>query len=289
MAPLIDKGFRVQYDSYIGDEFLVTDPGGGEAIFARTPEGLYAFEPTAEFLNEVAKAKGIKPRTVMKRHQSHVIDTVKGNMEGFTERQVRYAKLARKAAAILTYPTEENLKYALRQKLFKNCPLTVEDVNNAEKIFGKDVAAMKGKMTRKKPNPIRLEVVEFPPEIIDQIRDLILSLDIMYVNTLPIMTSIDRTIRYRSAVPMESRAKEELFESLDQILRNYNGAGFEIGTISSDHEFVTLLEDLKDELGITLNSCPAGEHEPNEIIGSLASESGQFTIAYPSRKSPKLC
>ena len=103
----------------------------------------------------------------MKRHQSHVIDTVKGNMEGFTERQVRYAKLARKAAAILTYPTEENLKYALRQKLFKNCPLTVvEDVNNAEKIFGKDVAAMKGKLTRKKPNPIPVEVMEFQPEFL---------------------------------------------------------------------------------------------------------------------------
>ena len=43
--------------------------------------------------------------------------------------------------ATLNYPTEENLKYALRQKLFKNCPITVEDVNNAEKNFGKDVAA----------------------------------------------------------------------------------------------------------------------------------------------------
>ena len=103
----------------------MTAPSGGQTIFKRTPEVLYAFE--------VAKAKGMKPHTELKRHQSHVIDTVKGNMEGFTERQVRYAKLARKAAAILTYPTEENLKYALRQKLFKNCPLTVDDVNNAEK------------------------------------------------------------------------------------------------------------------------------------------------------------
>ena len=81
----------------------------------------------------MAKVKGMKPRTELRRHQSHVIDTVKGNMEGFTERQVRYAKLARKAVATLTYSTEENLKYALRQKLLKNCPITNEDVNNAEK------------------------------------------------------------------------------------------------------------------------------------------------------------
>ena len=153
------------------------------------------------------KAKGMKPRTELKRRQSHVIETVKGNMAGFTERQVRYAKLARKLVATLNYPTEENLKYALRQKLLKNCPITVDDVNNAEKIFGKDVAAMKGKLTRKKPNPIRVEVVEFLPEIIEQIRDLILSLDIFCVNNIPMMSSIDRTIRYRSVVPLENRTK----------------------------------------------------------------------------------
>ena len=42
----------------------------------------------------------------------------------------------------------------LGKKYLKNCSITVEDVNNAEKIFGKDVAAMKGKLTRKKPNLI---------------------------------------------------------------------------------------------------------------------------------------
>ena len=51
-APLVDKGFQVQYDSNIGDEFKVTAPSGGETIFARTAEGLYEFEPNIEFLNE---------------------------------------------------------------------------------------------------------------------------------------------------------------------------------------------------------------------------------------------
>ena len=112
------------------------------------------------------------------------------------------------------------------------------------------------------------------------------------MNGIPMMSSIDKTIRYRSVVPLENRTKEELFEGLDKILRNYNnGAGFDIGTISSDHEFVALLEDLKDELDITLNSCPAGEHEPvaernNRVIGE------QIRAVYhclPLKKSPKLC
>ena len=78
--------------------------------------------PIRKFLKEVAKAKGMKPRTELKRHQSHAIETVKGNMEGFIERQVRYAKLARKLVATLNYPTEENLKYALRQKTIEKLP-----------------------------------------------------------------------------------------------------------------------------------------------------------------------
>ena len=89
---------------------------------------------------------------------------------------------------------------------------------------------------KKKPYPIRVEVVEFLPEIIAQIRDLILSLDDFYVCNIPMLSSIDRTIRYRSVVPLDNRNKEELFEGHDKILRNYNGTGFDIGTISSDHE-----------------------------------------------------
>ena len=48
-APLVDKGYRVQYDSNIGDKFIVTPPSGGQTIFNRTPEGLYAFKPDPEF------------------------------------------------------------------------------------------------------------------------------------------------------------------------------------------------------------------------------------------------
>ena len=37
----------------------------------------------------------------------------------------------------------------------KNCPVTVEDVSIAEKIFGPDVSSLKGKSTRRKPKPVR--------------------------------------------------------------------------------------------------------------------------------------
>ena len=77
---------------------------------------------------------------------------------------------------------------------------------------------MKGKLTRRKPNPLRMDVVEIPPEITEQHRNLILSVDLMYVNGLPMMTSIDRSIRFRSLVPLDSRSKGDMLDSLDKIL-----------------------------------------------------------------------
>ena len=48
-------------------------------------------------------------------------------------------------------PSIQNMKHLLRQRLIRKCPVTVEDVNITEKIFGPDIGALKGKTIRSKP------------------------------------------------------------------------------------------------------------------------------------------
>jgi hypothetical protein len=50
--------------------------------FERTPEGLYAYRPPQEFLDEVARTK-TKPA-----RKQNFVSTVKENLEGFTKREV---------------------------------------------------------------------------------------------------------------------------------------------------------------------------------------------------------
>ena len=38
-APMVDRGYRIQYDSNIGDKFIVTAPDGEQTTFTRTPGG----------------------------------------------------------------------------------------------------------------------------------------------------------------------------------------------------------------------------------------------------------
>ena len=129
-------------------------------------------------------------------------------------------------------PTVENFKYILRQNIIQNCPVTVEDVNIAKKIFGPDMGTLKGKTTRKKPKPVKSDTVEIPPETTkEKHSEVTLCMDLMYVNGMPMFTSIDKSIRYRSVVSMENRTSAKLFKALDQVFRLYNKAKYNDTTI----------------------------------------------------------
>jgi hypothetical protein len=121
---------------------------------------------------------------------------------------------------------------------------------------------LKGKTTRRRPTPVREDLVEIPPEMLDQHQDLTYCMDIMFVNGMPMMTGIDRSIRFRSLVPLTSRVVSEMFCALDVILRAFNKWGFRIKTINCDGEFRTLMNEVNDTVDIEMNYTSRGEYVP---------------------------
>jgi hypothetical protein len=140
--------------------------------------------------------------------------------------------------------------------------VTTEDVNIAEKIFGKDMSSLKGKSTRRSPPVVWEDIIEISSELIAQHKEIDLCIDIMYVNECGFMTTIDRTIKFRSAMAIANCTHEEYYRVLDRILRLYNGAGFIITTIHCDGEFRALMERVKDDLGVRMNFTNALDHVP---------------------------
>ena len=49
--------------------------------------------------------------------------------------------------------------------MIKNCPVTVEDIDNTEKILGKNISYLKGKTTRSRPKVVKNDQVEIPKEL----------------------------------------------------------------------------------------------------------------------------
>jgi hypothetical protein len=84
----------------------------------------------------------------------------------------------------------------------------------------------------------------------------------MYVNECGFMTTIDWTIRFRSAIPIKNCTHEEYYRVLDMVLRLYNGAGFHIQTIYCDGKFRAMMEKVQDDLGVRMNFTNALDHVP---------------------------
>jgi hypothetical protein len=120
-----------------------------------------------------------KPNMEFRMHQSGLhhydprengqftfVSTVSENKEGLTKRQVKGAENARTLYVALNFPSMKDFKWVIRSNQIKDCPVTVQDVDVALKIWGKNIAALKGKTTRQKSNPVATEYVKIPRELV---------------------------------------------------------------------------------------------------------------------------
>jgi hypothetical protein len=95
----------------------------------------------------------IKDNKVKFDKKVQFLETVDENKKFYTKRQFQRAKRACKLLYSLGYPSINDMKAIIWKNAIKNNPVTTEDINIAEKIFGPDVATLKGKTTHHAPVP----------------------------------------------------------------------------------------------------------------------------------------
>jgi hypothetical protein len=121
--------------------------------------------------------------------------------------------------------------------MISNIPVTAEDIELAERIFGPDIGALKGKTIRQKPIPVVNDRIEIPKELIALQYTIKLCVDIMNVNGLNFLTTIIRHLKYRTAQYVASKTPTEYLRSLQEVLSIYHKGGFKVTEIYSDNEF----------------------------------------------------
>ena len=94
--------------------------------FTRTPNNLYMYVPP-------------KP-------QQHV-QTVEENKKMHTKREIQRAKRTRELYHAMDIPSVNDFKAIIRMNTIANYPVTVQDIDLAETIFGPDIGSLKGKTT----------------------------------------------------------------------------------------------------------------------------------------------
>jgi hypothetical protein len=77
-----------------------------------------------------------------------MVNTVAENREGYTKGEYDDVKQARRALGMVGYPSNKDFNNMVRSNMIKNCPVTSKSISAANKIFGTDIASIKGKTTR---------------------------------------------------------------------------------------------------------------------------------------------
>jgi hypothetical protein len=98
------------------------------------------------------------------------------------KKQIEHATAARRLMGMIASPSERDFQGLVRLNLLKDCPITNNDITNAHIIFGPDLANIRGKTVRKKPDHVRTDYVEIPQILFDVHSRVTLLADIMFVN-----------------------------------------------------------------------------------------------------------
>jgi hypothetical protein len=159
------------------------------------------------------------------------VQTVQGNMEGFTRREIDEARAAQEAQAMVGHPTDRDFLGMVRANYILNCPVKEAAVKKAHQIFGPDLAGVRGRTVRRPPDAVRTDFFHIPRAILDWRRLVVLVADVMFVNGVPFLVSFARGLNLLTAEFLPTRTAKSLASRIDQIRHLYARGGFTIGTI----------------------------------------------------------
>jgi hypothetical protein len=214
--------YRITYDS---DDKM--------SVVHRESQG----KPTMEFRMNKCELHYYDPRN---EKRLAFINTVSENKEGFTNRQIKSAELARTFYKTLSYPYMKDFKWVIQSKQIKDCPVTVKDIDVAQKIWGKNIAALKGKTTRSKSITVARDYVKVPMELMKLHKEVFLKTDIFFVNKIPFFLTLSQKICFTAVNHLADRTVLQIFKSFKEMYQYYLQRGFHIKTVHADGKFAPL-------------------------------------------------
>jgi hypothetical protein len=246
MSNVLEGGkYNVTFDDSVGFT-MKNKKTGATTVFARDGDGLFS------------APLGPEPNT----QRVNLLTTVEENKQLYTKRQVERADTARKLYQVIGFPSIRDYKHLVQTNQIKNCPVTVDDINVCENIYGPDIYSMKGKTVRPKPKVVVNDYLEVPTELVEAHKKVILCMDIMFIDEVRFLITVSKHLKYITIRFIENRKTETLLEALKPVISTYNKAGFTIHEVHCDREFEHAKTDLESEYQLTVNLTAAQEHEP---------------------------
>ena len=242
------KVYRITYDSDVDTSFTVHRQAHGlvDLHFRMHESGLHILV-RSELSGQV------------------FVQTVEENMSVYTRREVEKAKKARELYEYLIYPGVEDYCNIIRTGGIKDCTVTLDDARRSFKIFGPHVMKGKGNAVRKTNKFQKDNIVEVPRELIEAQREVVLNIDMFFINKHTFITTYSDKVCYTTTSHVSSKGVRHYWPFLLQVLQKYAARGLVVVKIRGDFEFNGIMEQvalLIPEIILDLSS-------ENEHIGAV--------------------
>jgi hypothetical protein len=157
----------------------------------------------------------------------------------------------------------KDFKWVIWSNQIKDCPVTIQDIDVATNILGKNIAALKGKTTRSKTRSVARDYVKVPKEFLKLHKEVFLTNDIFFVNKIPFFLTLSRHICFTAVNHLADRTVLQIFKDFKEMYQYYLQRGFHITTVHADGEFAPLKTLIEDMPGVPMvNLASANEHVP---------------------------
>ena len=240
----VKEKYRVTFDSALDNCFHVHKDNGKILTFKEASRRLYYFDTKDKEETETL-----------------LITTVEGNKNKLSARDVIQATRARKLQRTIgRASTADYIRYVANNAI-PDCPITVQDIKNAEFIWGRELGCLKGKTVRSSSPQVRLETTSIPVQIMQQYQNVTLSVDIMKVAGIPFLTTISKHIQFGSAGKLDNMQNSHMLKHFKAIIGAYVARGFKVTIILADNQFESMRGDIAN-LGALLSITARDEHVP---------------------------
>ncbi len=215
------------------------------------------------------------------------IQTIRGNMEGYTQREVEEACAAREAQAMLGHSSDRDFLGMVRSGMVTNCPVSPDAVINANRIFGPDLTGVRGRTVRRPSESVTMSHIQIPRVLLERHQRVTLAVDVMFVNGVTFLVSVSRGLNLVRAEYTPSCMAKQLAVGIRRVMDLYSRGGFHVVTVLMDNEF----RKLRNLLPIlVINTIAANKHvlEVKQRI-RLIKECGRCILnTLPFKKMPQV-
>lgn len=276
----LQRKYQIEYNNKIEDAFIVTTDKAKIKFVQK--KGLYVFNPTKELQSSTAlatNATGVQ--------QSASVDTVRANEEQYSKQDIQRAKAAQDLYIMLGRLSLDDFSRIISQGSLLGCPVTQKDIKRWLDIYGKDVGTLKGRTTRKQPEPVELHAdysVKFPSHLIS------LCVDIFFVGGEAFLLTISKEIDAVVIQHISDRSADSLYKGVTAIIGQYRQHDYIVKYLYTDGEsgMKAIEGDLQHNFGVQLQISNRNEHVPQaeRAIRQIKERMRSFIATLPYTLSP---